>query len=300
MADWNPLLYLKFSGERTRPAEDLAGSLPLRAPARVLDIGCGPGNSTAVLSRRFPAAELLGVDASPAMVRQAQAAFPQWAVPRLHPARRAQGAGRRLGRCVLKRMPAMGAGHPAAHPRFVRPALSGRRACRAGAPAGQAAVHRLLKQLALSPRWRGKIRRPRAFYNLAPKEYFILLGGLTPGIPHVGDHLLPNHGEPCRHAGLVPQHRAAALSGSALPHRRAAVRGRCAGRPAAAVPVRRGRADTVPLSAAVLHSREALSAAGKGAGTRLITGQHAAPACCGGTPGMGRRRHAHDNREKMP
>ena len=41
-------------------------------------------------------------------------------------------------------------------------------------------VHRLLKQLALSPRWRGKIRRPRAFYNLAPKEYFILLGGLTP------------------------------------------------------------------------------------------------------------------------
>ena len=78
MADWNPLLYLKFSGERTRPAEDLAGSLPLRAPARVLDIGCGPGNSTAVLSRRFPAAELLGVDASPAMVRQAQAAFPQW------------------------------------------------------------------------------------------------------------------------------------------------------------------------------------------------------------------------------
>lgn len=41
-------------------------------------------------------------------------------------------------------------------------------------------VHRLLKQLVLSPRWRGKIRRPRAFYNLAPKEYFTLLGSLTP------------------------------------------------------------------------------------------------------------------------
>ena len=76
MADWNPLLYLKFSGERTRPAEDLAGSLPLRAPARVLDIGCGPGNSTAVLRERYPHAEILGVDSSPDMIEAARKASP--------------------------------------------------------------------------------------------------------------------------------------------------------------------------------------------------------------------------------
>ena len=180
MADWNPLLYLKFSGERTRPAEDLAGSLPLRAPARVLDIGCGPGNSTAVLSRRFPAAELLGVDASPAMVRQAQAAFPQWQFRVCTPPEglRALDGGWDVvfSNACLQWVP----GH-----RQLIPALFGLRS-QGGVLAVQVPrqdrqpVHRLLKQLALSPRWRGKIRRPRAFYNLAPKEYFILLGGLTP------------------------------------------------------------------------------------------------------------------------
>ena len=58
MDNWNSTQYLKFESERTRPAHDLAFSLTVPAPRKVLDVGCGPGNSTQVLRQRFPGAEI--------------------------------------------------------------------------------------------------------------------------------------------------------------------------------------------------------------------------------------------------
>jgi len=55
MSSWNPQKYLQFDDERTRPAVDLASRIRLDAPARVIDLGCGPGNSTQVLRARWPA-----------------------------------------------------------------------------------------------------------------------------------------------------------------------------------------------------------------------------------------------------
>lgn len=76
MADWNSTLYLKFTKQRTQPAIDLAARLTAAAPARVLDIGCGPGNSTAVLMDRFPSAQVTGVDSSENMLTKARADYP--------------------------------------------------------------------------------------------------------------------------------------------------------------------------------------------------------------------------------
>ena len=76
MADWSPSDYLTFADERTRPARDLLARVQLKSPALVYDLGCGPGNSTELLSVRFPNAELIGIDSSPAMVAAARKALP--------------------------------------------------------------------------------------------------------------------------------------------------------------------------------------------------------------------------------
>jgi len=72
MADWNPALYLRFERERTQPVRDLVARLEVREPSRILDIGCGPGNSTAVLKERWPKASVTGLDNSPAMLEKAR------------------------------------------------------------------------------------------------------------------------------------------------------------------------------------------------------------------------------------
>jgi len=53
-AVWDPVQYLRFANERLRPALDLLARVPLDTPARVVDLGCGPGNVTAILKQRFP------------------------------------------------------------------------------------------------------------------------------------------------------------------------------------------------------------------------------------------------------
>jgi trans-aconitate 2-methyltransferase len=69
---WDPDRYLTFADERGRPFVDLVARIGAEAPRRVVDLGCGPGNLTALLAARWPDAEVTGLDSSPEMIEAAR------------------------------------------------------------------------------------------------------------------------------------------------------------------------------------------------------------------------------------
>src|SRR5579859_6191473 len=76
MPNWDADQYLRFAEERTRPCRDLVARIDVPSPRRVIDLGCGPGNSTQVLAERWPHAELTGLDNSTEMIEAACRASP--------------------------------------------------------------------------------------------------------------------------------------------------------------------------------------------------------------------------------
>jgi len=74
--DWNPALYLQFGKERIQPSIDLVSRIDFENPKNIIDIGCGPGNSTQILAQRWPKSKITGVDNSPAMIERAKLDFP--------------------------------------------------------------------------------------------------------------------------------------------------------------------------------------------------------------------------------
>ncbi|KAL1841524.1 hypothetical protein VTJ49DRAFT_6953 [Mycothermus thermophilus] len=79
--DWSPQQYLLFQTPRNRPIHDLLTFLtthqPTSSPTRIIDLGCGPGNSTSLLASHFPNATITGVDSSPAMLSAARKTLPE-------------------------------------------------------------------------------------------------------------------------------------------------------------------------------------------------------------------------------
>ena len=112
---WDAALYLRFGGERARPFFDLLARVGAELPGYVVDMGCGPGNLTALLAERWPAAAVCGVDSSPEMIEAARRLVTE-TVPRV-----AGAAGLRTGRdeprawVVVhgRRCTALGASEPA-------------------------------------------------------------------------------------------------------------------------------------------------------------------------------------------
>ena len=69
--EWDPAKYVQFGDYRDRPFFDLTGRVHADRPVQVVDLGCGPGNLTATLAERWPAADVVGVDSSAEMLSKA-------------------------------------------------------------------------------------------------------------------------------------------------------------------------------------------------------------------------------------
>jgi trans-aconitate 2-methyltransferase len=68
---WNPELYHQFQKERFAPFKDLMDMIVVRPSLKALDLGCGTGELTEMISELLPESEVLGIDSSKEMLDKA-------------------------------------------------------------------------------------------------------------------------------------------------------------------------------------------------------------------------------------
>lgn len=83
MPQWDAEDYHKSSSQQKKWALELLSRLELKGNERVLDVGCGDGKITAVISQHVPHGSVLGVDNSESMIKFAQKNFTQATFPNL-------------------------------------------------------------------------------------------------------------------------------------------------------------------------------------------------------------------------
>jgi len=193
---WDPAQYLRFVQERTRPCQDLVATLGWLSPRRIVDLGCGPGNSTRVLAERWPAAQILGVDLSAEMLASArhdlpgcdwqQADLSDWTPP-------AASSDLIFSNAALQWVPR----HQVVLPRLWQGVAAGgalalQIPCNPRTPA-----HTLPAELAAEPGWRARFPQgsPPTWDALSPAAYYDLLAPLVPDLELwvvVYQHVLPS------------------------------------------------------------------------------------------------------------
>ena len=71
--DWDPDQYRRFAAERAQPFHDLLDRLGTGPFDRAVDLGCGPGELTALAAERLSIGRITGIDNSPTMLASAVA-----------------------------------------------------------------------------------------------------------------------------------------------------------------------------------------------------------------------------------
>ncbi|MBB3187645.1 methyltransferase domain-containing protein [Microbacter margulisiae] len=179
MAEWDSTQYLKFNNERTQPSVDLANHIIKEKPLKMIDIGCGPGNSTNVLAQRFPDAYILGVDNSPNMIEAAKKNYPN-----LHfmlcDASKELGSLERdfdvvFSNACIQWIP----NHKVLLSNMLG-LLKDNGVLAIQTPMNdEEPIHQIIGEVATSDKWRHHFPNPRIFYNLKQGEYYDLLSDIA-------------------------------------------------------------------------------------------------------------------------
>lgn len=180
MQDWDSAQYVKFEEERTQPARDLAGAIPLTGAAKILDVGCGPGNSTRVLMDTFPGAAVLGADTSDNMLAAARVALPKATFVKCDIAGNVSALGGDydivFSNACLQWVP----GHPKLIPRLLGLLRPGGVLAVQVPMQDRAHIHTIVGTAASQPPWSRHIPQEPLFHTLTEQAYIDLLTSLSP------------------------------------------------------------------------------------------------------------------------
>ncbi|WP_281233195.1 methyltransferase domain-containing protein [Flavobacterium gelatinilyticum] len=69
---WNPDIYNKFKNIRFQPFYDLIDLIEDNGKMQSIDLGCGTGEQTYILSEKFESAQFIGIDSSEEMLAKSQ------------------------------------------------------------------------------------------------------------------------------------------------------------------------------------------------------------------------------------
>jgi trans-aconitate 2-methyltransferase len=174
MPQWNPEQYLKFGSERTQPVRDLISHIALEDPRRIVDLGCGPGNSTEELRNRWPGSSIEGVDNSIDMIERARRAYPsgKWRVGDAACWTSRESVDLVFSNAMLHWVP----DHDRLCPQLLAQAAPGG-ALAVQAPAHyDSPLHREILEVSRHPSWSDRMEQARnALTNHPPEFYYDLL-----------------------------------------------------------------------------------------------------------------------------
>lgn len=188
--------YSQFSDARTRASVDLARHIPLTSPKRIMDIGCGLGNSTYVLKKRYPNAHIIGVDNSREVLNKAREYYPDLTFCYLDVAKDLVSIKQKydllFSNTAIQWIPN--------HAQVLRNMINivndgGVVAIQTPLQAGHP-MHAIIQNVCQRDPWKEKLEGIRTFYNLKEEEYFDLLSELSSDFTYwftTYCHRMPNY-----------------------------------------------------------------------------------------------------------
>ena len=194
MKDWNSNQYAKFEKERTQPSVDLIHRIHI-SPKLILDIGCGPGNSTKQLSASFSAADILGIDSSDNMLDKARCSYPYL----------------KFQKCVIPvELDRIGtfdlifsnaclhwvADHQSLFPKLMDKLHPGGMLAVQMPLVQNAVFYRVLEELIAEDKWK-RLRDIHVFHNQSPDKTYDILSGISKEVTMWDTtyyHIMPSHG----------------------------------------------------------------------------------------------------------
>ena len=196
MSDWDAALYKRFERERTLPAINLADAIVRESCEKIIDIGCGTGNSTAVLMKKFTQAEVTGIDNSENMLCEARKSCTGAKFLRLDVNEELETLTERFdvvfSNACIQWLP----NHRRLLVRFMNLLTDGGVLAVQTPLQAKHPMHKIITAVANGTKWRHYLSNIRVFYNLTAEEYYDVLGEISSDFSiweTVYMHRMPSH-----------------------------------------------------------------------------------------------------------